>query len=253
MLFDCLLCAAHCFRGLICICISSFITVIMLGEPLTETAHSLWPRSTVTTCMSCPTVVRNVEPIELPPTERIQQRSEGESRCQSIYPSVCVCVCMLSFQLSPTLCDPTDGSLPYSSVHGILQATILEGVAVSLYVSCIGRQVLYHYVLPTSQTPSRWNPSWLRNPCATRKDPESEWLARDNLETNPITVKAKTVSQVAEQFSWVPLSCCSPPRCPFPVSSLTLSAPVSPWNICARVLDKSPVLGHGRVSLFMQR
>ena len=71
-----------------------FITVIMLGEPLTETAHSLWPCSTIITCMSCPTVVRNVEPIELPPTERIQQRSEGESRCQSICPTMCVCVCV---------------------------------------------------------------------------------------------------------------------------------------------------------------
>ena len=42
---------------------------------------------------------------------------------------VCVCVyaCMLSHhQLSLTLCDPMDYSLPGSSVHGILQARILE-------------------------------------------------------------------------------------------------------------------------------
>ena len=52
-----------------------------------------------------------------------------------------------------------DCSPPGSSVHGILQARILEGVAISSsrgssqsrdrtcvsYVSCIGRQVLYHY------------------------------------------------------------------------------------------------------------
>ena len=30
---------------------------------------------------------------------------------------------------SPTLCDPVDCSLPTSSVHGILQARILEWVA----------------------------------------------------------------------------------------------------------------------------
>ena len=30
-----------------------------------------------------------------------------------------------------TLCDPTDHSLPGSSVHGILQARILEWVAIS--------------------------------------------------------------------------------------------------------------------------
>ena len=56
------------------------------------------------------------------------------------------------------LCDPMDCSLPGSSVHGILQARILEWVAVPSsrgssrtsdrthvsYASCIGRQVLCH-------------------------------------------------------------------------------------------------------------
>ena len=32
-------------------------------------------------------------------------------------------------QLCPTLCDPMDCNAPGSSVHGILQATILEWVA----------------------------------------------------------------------------------------------------------------------------
>ena len=35
-------------------------------------------------------------------------------------------------QLSPTLCDPMDCSPPGSSVHGILQARILQWVATSL-------------------------------------------------------------------------------------------------------------------------
>ena len=34
-------------------------------------------------------------------------------------------------QSCPTLCDPMDCSLPDSSVHGILQARILEWVAIS--------------------------------------------------------------------------------------------------------------------------
>ena len=67
----------------------------------------------------------------------------------------------------------------------------------------------------TSQNPSRWHPSWLNKACTTRKNSESEWLAKDNLETNPITVKSKTVRHMAEQFSWVPLPSCSPPRCSF--------------------------------------
>ena len=36
-----------------------------------------------------------------------------------------------SLQSCPTLCDPTDGSPPGSAVPGILQARILEWVAVS--------------------------------------------------------------------------------------------------------------------------
>ena len=57
-----------------------------------------------------------------------------------------------------TLRDPMEYNLPSSSVHGILQARILEWVAIPSnrrssqpkdrthisYVSCIGRQVLYH-------------------------------------------------------------------------------------------------------------
>ena len=66
-------------------------------------------------------------------------------------------MCML--QSCPTLRDPMDCSLPGSSVHGILQARILEWVggpppgdlpdlgieSESLYVYCIGRKVLYLY------------------------------------------------------------------------------------------------------------
>ena len=67
------------------------------------------------------------------------------------------CVCSIT-QSCPTLFDPMDCSSPGSSVHGISQARILEGVAISSSrgssqprdqtciscVSCIGRQVLYH-------------------------------------------------------------------------------------------------------------
>ena len=41
------------------------------------------------------------------------------------------CVCVLVAQLYPTLWDPVDCSPPGSSVHGILQARILECVAIS--------------------------------------------------------------------------------------------------------------------------
>ena len=38
-------------------------------------------------------------------------------------------MCVLVAQLCPTLCDPMNSNLPGSSVHGILQARILEWVA----------------------------------------------------------------------------------------------------------------------------
>ena len=66
-------------------------------------------------------------------------------------------MCAKLLQSNPNLCDPVNCSPPGSSVHGILQARILEWVAVPssrrssqprdgtwvFYVSCIGRQVLY--------------------------------------------------------------------------------------------------------------
>ena len=69
------------------------------------------------------------------------------------YLQVCVCyMCAKSLQLCPILCDLTDCSPPGSSVHGILQARILEWVAMPFskgsfqlrnqthisYVPCIG-------------------------------------------------------------------------------------------------------------------
>ena len=67
-------------------------------------------------------------------------------------------VCCVHAQSCPTLCDPTHWSPPGSSVHGILQARVLEWVAISSSrasslardqtwvscISCIGRQILSH-------------------------------------------------------------------------------------------------------------
>ena len=72
---------------------------------------------------------------------------------------MCVCVCMYVYnliisinkfmtinsvtQLCPTLSDPVDCSQPTSSVHGILQARILEWVAFSysrtVYINQLGK------------------------------------------------------------------------------------------------------------------
>ena len=86
-----------------------------------------------------------------------------------------------------------------------------------------------------SQT--RWGQTldWML-PCTERKamlnttKKDSEWFVKDKQETNPINIKPETASHVAEHFSWVPLPCCSLPRCPFPIKSLALSASVSSDN-----------------------
>ena len=107
------------------------------------------------------------------------------------------------------------------------------------------------YVLPTSQNPSHWNLSWMSHENSTRKDPESEWLARDNLESDRITIRPETTSHMAEQFSWVPFLCCSLPEYPFPVKSLAFSAHVSSNNSFPSVRQE-PTLGPWKRSLFLQ-
>ena len=44
----------------------------------------------------------------------------------SVFSAVNACVHGQSLHLCPNLCDPTDCSLPDSSIHGILQVRILE-------------------------------------------------------------------------------------------------------------------------------
>ena len=56
-------------------------------------------------------------------------------------------VCVKSFQSRPTLCNPTDCSLPCSSVHEILPAIILGWIAI-----------------PFSRGSSQIEPSSLRSP-----------------------------------------------------------------------------------------
>ena len=59
--------------------------------------------------------------------------SVGTSGKSELYTWDKSCMCAKSFQSCPTLCDPMDHSLPGSSVHGVLQARILEKVAISSF------------------------------------------------------------------------------------------------------------------------
>ena len=68
--------------------------------------------------------------------------------CVHVYLCVCPCVYILSCSVMSNSCDPIECNLAVSSVHGILQARILEWVAISFpressqprnqtWVSCI--------------------------------------------------------------------------------------------------------------------
>ena len=100
-----------------------------------------------------------------------------------------------SLPLCLTLCDPMDCSLPGSSVHGILQARILEWVATPSsrespwprdethvsYVSCIAGRLFtteppgkpnkeYSYMLSQDRWIS-WKPCWIKEVIPTRDIP----------------------------------------------------------------------------------
>ena len=73
--------------------------------------------------------------LELDPKSDIKVPDPFTLRSPLFSPSIC---CSLRFaaaakslQLCPTLCDPLDGSPLGSSVPGILQARILEWIAIS--------------------------------------------------------------------------------------------------------------------------
>ena len=97
----------------------------------------------------------------------------------------------------------------------------------------------------TSQNPSRWHPSWLNKACTTRKDSESEWLAKDNPETNPITIKPETLPS-SRAVLLGSLTLLLSTRVPFPDKIFCfISICVSSDNSFP-MLDMSPVSGPGR-------
>ena len=79
---------------------------------------------------------QNFSPLKKP---KLKTRTCGHSRGRRVWDELRVALTYIHFffskllQLCPTLCDPIDGNPLGSSVPGILQARILEWVAISFY------------------------------------------------------------------------------------------------------------------------
>ena len=107
-----------------------------------------------------PAISSSGQPGEVSLSPKLQIRKTRSRDAEDLIPAHTVCGQqsqgrVLVAQLCSTLCNPIDGSPPGSSVPGILQARILEWAAISFsrgssqargwtWVSCIGRQILYH-------------------------------------------------------------------------------------------------------------
>ena len=118
-------------------------------------------------------------------------------------------MCANSFQCSSTLCDPRDHNPRGSSVHGILQQSILEWVAISssrgssrprdptcvFYISCIGRWILYHYSLL----------SWFSISAAAAKSLQSCPTLWDPIDRSPPGSSVPGILQ-ARTLEWVAIS-----------------------------------------------
>ena len=76
-----------------------------------------------------------------------------------------VCVCALSLQSCLTLCNPVDCNLPGSSVHGILQARVLEWTTMPFFrgsswprnrtcISCIAGRFFTDWATREALTPT---------------------------------------------------------------------------------------------------
>ena len=86
----------------------------------------------------------------------LPQHAKTRGWCIHVYISVCVCVCVCVCVSHSVMFDSLRPRGPGSSVHGILQARILDCIALSssrgsswprdgTCVPCTGRQVLYHW------------------------------------------------------------------------------------------------------------
>ena len=133
----------------------------------------------------------------------------------------------MSLQLCPTLCDPMDRSLPGSSVHGILQARILEWVAMPSLQGMVPTQGLNPHLLhlhwqvgslplaPPRKPPQTWSQLIVtaqRNGCEsdafyTSWDADSvktaNWPKRSQWVRSRTKIKAQIKASLTPSHPWL--------------------------------------------------
>ena len=86
-------------------------------------------------------------------------------------------------QSCPTLCDPVDCSPPGSSVHGILQARILEWVAICCFKAT-------HFVILCDSSPRKQYKSYVRVSDVNLKQHKS------NVRKSQMSIEGAAISQI---------------------------------------------------------
>ena len=140
--------------------VRSWVPWFLFGFPFCSVPESQRNRVKERTRTVSPSILPS--PLGLRWSFHVFSRTLASSRSLSSWKTSCPLMnvdCCLLAQSCPTLCDPMDCSPPVSCVLGILQARILEWVAMPFSrrssqprnqtrvssVSCVGRQVLYHW------------------------------------------------------------------------------------------------------------
>ena len=112
---------------------SSSVQGILQARILESVAISFSIAAAAKSLQSCPTLYHRQQSTRLPRPWDSPGKNTGVG-CHFLLQCMKVKSESEVAQLCLTLCDPMDCSLPSSSVHGILQARILEWVAISFSI-----------------------------------------------------------------------------------------------------------------------
>ena len=125
---------------------------------------------------------------------------------------------------------PRDWGIPDPEVHALAQCSCLRGLATGKadkgygpaprsQPTDFGRGPNRKKSISLPESFSLESMRSMNNAPATRKDAESEWLAKDNQKLPPVPYNPRLQDR-GQSSSPDSIACCSPPGCPVPISLL---------------------------------